>query len=148
MKRAIWLPWHSLLIFAKYTLFDRTVKIKKAFKIKYDRRNRRIEKEYIEVIDDEAFVAVNEKTQEFWLKNRKPNDWHDKQKIEITGKDGGPINVCNLLDNVISWGVGFDYTLMNNTKFQIFQIFGSKAKSSSISYDPKEETRVDVMFVF
>jgi hypothetical protein len=82
------------------------------------------------------------------LKNRKPNDWHDKQKIEITGKDGGPINVCNLLDNVISWGVGFDYTLMNNTKFQIFQIFGSKAKSSSISYDPKEETRVDVMFVF
>jgi hypothetical protein len=65
MKRAIWLPWHSLLIFAKYTLFDRTVKIKKAFKIKYDRRNRRIEKEYIEVIDDEAFVAVNEKTQEF-----------------------------------------------------------------------------------
>ncbi|WP_427113522.1 putative porin [Megasphaera sueciensis] len=54
----------------------------------------------------------------------------------------------NLLDNVASWGIGFDYTLMNNTKLQFFQTFGSKAKNSSISYDPKEETRVEVMFVF
>ncbi len=27
----------------------------------------------------------------FWLKNRRPQDWREKQDIEITGKDGGAI---------------------------------------------------------
>ena len=29
----------------------------------------------------------------FWLKNRKPEQWRDKQQTEITGKDGGPIEI-------------------------------------------------------
>ena len=29
----------------------------------------------------------------FWLKNRKPKDWRDKQDYELTGKDGGPIEL-------------------------------------------------------
>ena len=27
----------------------------------------------------------------FWLKNRQPKKWRDKQNVELTGKDGGPI---------------------------------------------------------
>ena len=27
----------------------------------------------------------------FWLKNRQPELWRDKQDMELTGKDGGPI---------------------------------------------------------
>lgn len=29
----------------------------------------------------------------FWLKNRKPAEWRDKVETELTGKDGGPIQV-------------------------------------------------------
>jgi len=29
----------------------------------------------------------------FWLKNRKPNEWRDKQQTELTGKDGGAIEI-------------------------------------------------------
>ena len=27
----------------------------------------------------------------FWLKNRRKNEWRDKQDVELTGKDGGPV---------------------------------------------------------
>lgn len=29
----------------------------------------------------------------FWLKNRRPDLWRDRQHTELTGKDGGPIQV-------------------------------------------------------
>jgi transposase len=29
----------------------------------------------------------------FWLKNRRPEQWREKQQLEHTGKDGGPIEV-------------------------------------------------------
>jgi hypothetical protein len=29
----------------------------------------------------------------FWLKNRKPGEWRDKQEVEHAGPDGGPIQV-------------------------------------------------------
>ncbi|TQE97091.1 MAG: hypothetical protein FKY71_16315 [Spiribacter salinus] len=29
----------------------------------------------------------------FWLKNRQPTQWRDKQDHELTGKDGGPVKV-------------------------------------------------------
>lgn len=34
----------------------------------------------------------------FWLKNRKPQEWRDKRETEISGKDGGAINVQNITD--------------------------------------------------
>jgi hypothetical protein len=43
-------------------------------------------------------VQPNPTAQIFWLKNRKRDKWRDKQETEITGKDGGPINVCNMSD--------------------------------------------------
>ena len=32
----------------------------------------------------------------FWLKNRQPAKWRDKQDHEITGKDGGPVQQVNM----------------------------------------------------
>lgn len=29
----------------------------------------------------------------FWLKNRKPKVWRDKQDVELAGKEGGPLQV-------------------------------------------------------
>jgi hypothetical protein len=34
----------------------------------------------------------------FWLKNRRPGDWRDKQEHELSGKDGGPIETKATLD--------------------------------------------------
>ena len=31
----------------------------------------------------------------FWLKNRKPAEWRDKRDVEVTGADGGPIEITN-----------------------------------------------------
>ena len=58
------------------------------------------------VIDKETgktkMVVVKEVTKEvlpdvtaqiFWLKNRKPVEWRDKQEIDIAGKDGKPFEV-------------------------------------------------------
>lgn len=33
----------------------------------------------------------------FWLKNRQKEQWRDKQETELTGKDGGPIEVEHTL---------------------------------------------------
>jgi len=33
-------------------------------------------------------VAPDVTAQIFWLKNRKPKEWRDKQDVEVTGKDG------------------------------------------------------------
>lgn len=34
----------------------------------------------------------------FWLKNRQPAKWRDKQDVELSGKDGAPIQVQNMTD--------------------------------------------------
>lgn len=34
----------------------------------------------------------------FWLKNRRPDEWRDKVISELTGKDGGPIEVQSKMD--------------------------------------------------
>jgi hypothetical protein len=38
-------------------------------------------------------LAGNVTAQIFWLKNRRKDDWRDKQDVEHTGKNGGPIQV-------------------------------------------------------
>lgn len=35
----------------------------------------------------------------FWLKNRKPDEWRDRQEHEHTGKDGGPLEVTVTIVN-------------------------------------------------
>ncbi|OWR28959.1 terminase [Stenotrophomonas pavanii] len=41
-----------------------------------------------------AKVAPNVTAAIFWLKNRKSQDWRDKQQTELTGPDGGPIETA------------------------------------------------------
>lgn len=31
-----------------------------------------------------------------WLRNRQPKKWRDKQDVELTGKDGGPVEVTRV----------------------------------------------------
>jgi len=31
----------------------------------------------------------------FWLKNRCPDQWRDKRETELTGKDGGPVQIVS-----------------------------------------------------
>ena len=51
-----------------------------------------------------------------------------------------------LLDNVKTWGVGVDYTIMKNTQLQVMQSFASEAKEGNT--DPDEMTRAQFIFVF
>lgn len=62
-----------------------TAKIKKAIKLKeegYDERGKRWIKEHIEFVEEEVHVPANTIAQIFWLKNRKPKQWRDKQIVE------------------------------------------------------------------
>lgn len=44
--------------------------------------------EYRERIQPDTTACI------FWLKNRKKDDWRDKQEHEVTGKDGEPIQAA------------------------------------------------------
>ena len=61
---------------------------------------------------------------------------------------GGSTNMWrwNNMDNVKSWGVGFDYTVAKNAMFSVMQTFASEAKDNS--KDPEEMTRAQFQFVF
>lgn len=74
--------------------FDRTITVLKAFKVKrvwYDENGKRCEEEKLETAEETVAIPANEKAQEFFLRNRKPAEWPDKQKQEITGADGGAL---------------------------------------------------------
>jgi len=43
--------------------------------------------EYIKHYPPDTTAAI------FWLKNRQPKKWRDRQEHEITGEDGGPLRV-------------------------------------------------------
>lgn len=47
-------------------------------------------------------VAPDVTAQIFWLKNRKPEEWRDKVHQEVTGKDGGPVQITNLSDEQLA----------------------------------------------
>jgi len=47
-------------------------------------------------------VAPDVTAQIFWLKNRKPEEWRDKVHQEVTGKDGGPIEITTLPDEKLA----------------------------------------------
>lgn len=63
-----------------------TKKIKEPIKLKTVKQKdgAKIEEERIEYVDKEIFIPGNVTAQIFWLKNRKPAEWRDKQVIEST----------------------------------------------------------------
>jgi len=63
------------------------------------------EKKVVQLPDGTKRMEVTEKevvpdttAQIFWLKNRLPGEWRDKQIQEITGKDGAPIKTETTLN--------------------------------------------------
>ena len=59
-----------------------TTVIKKAIKLKETRFEDgvKIEKEHVEYVDEEIYVAPNPTIQIFWSKNRMPDKWRDKRE--------------------------------------------------------------------
>jgi transposase-like protein len=51
-----------------------------------------------EVVTIRKYQHPNTTAMIFWLKNRKPQEWRDKQQVEHTGKDDGPIQF------IAEWG--------------------------------------------
>lgn len=59
--------------------------VKKAVKLKeiyYDEEGRKCEKERVEIVEEEVYVPGDTTAQIFWLKNRKPEVWKDKQIVK------------------------------------------------------------------
>lgn len=67
-----------------------TVEIKKTFKCKevnYDpvTGKKLSEREVLKTGSDEVYVPADTTAQIFWLKNRKPDTWGDKQELNLNG---------------------------------------------------------------
>lgn len=60
-----------------------------------------IEAPYVEHTAPDTTAAI------FWLKNRRPKEWRDKTDVEMTGKDGGPIQTEELGAKDIARRVAF-----------------------------------------
>lgn len=45
-----------------------------------------------------AKIAPDTTAAIFWLKNRRPEEWRDNKGVELTGKNGGPVQVQALTD--------------------------------------------------
>ena len=61
---------------------DRIITTRQAIKCKevyYDDNGKRVEKERIEVVEVEKHIPADFRSQQFWLKNRNPQQWSDKQ---------------------------------------------------------------------
>ena len=61
--------------------------VKKTFKVKrtfYDEEGRKCEKEELKTGIDEVYIPGDTTAQIFWLKNRKPDQWRDKQEVQDT----------------------------------------------------------------
>lgn len=72
-------------------LFERalggTHEVKKTFKVKktfYDEEGRKCEREELKTGIDEVYIPGDTTAQIFWLKNRKPDQWRDKQEVQDT----------------------------------------------------------------
>jgi transposase-like protein len=62
--------------------------VRKAIKckeVKYDNGKRISEKEHIEYAEEEVYVPPDTTAQIFWLKNRRPDKWKDKQDVQVSG---------------------------------------------------------------
>ena len=75
--------------------------VKKAFKVKesyYDERGRKCEKEHLETAIEEVYTPGDTTAQIFWLKNRLPDKWKDKQNLELSGMAEDQAKFAELLE--------------------------------------------------
>lgn len=69
------------------TTKDRTIIKQVPFKTKnvfYNDEGKRIEREGVEIIEVKEVIPADFRAQQFWLKNRQPKDWKDKQEVDHT----------------------------------------------------------------
>lgn len=66
-----------------YYIEEQPIKVKKVYK---DEMNRRVEEETIEVVPVKKYQPPIPTNQLFYLKNRRPAAWKDKQQVEIESK--------------------------------------------------------------
>ena len=89
---------------------DRVIKVKKPIKVKTRRQlagKGTIEEEHIEYAEEEVFIPGNTTAQIFWLKNRRPDKWREKQhetgpEVEVEDLSGiwGMINESDADDQM------------------------------------------------
>lgn len=72
-------------LYQKATGYDYTEE--QAIKIKVEQH-----KEEVEVVQVNKHAPADTTAAIFWLKNRRKDQWRDKQEHELTGKDGVPLN--------------------------------------------------------
>lgn len=62
-------------------IIAKPVKLKTVY---YNNGKREKEEEIIQMVEEEIYIPPSEVAQIFWLKNRKPEQWREKQSIEIS----------------------------------------------------------------
>lgn len=64
----------------------------------YDDLGKKIRtEEHVEIVPLQKGAAPDTTAIIFWLKNRDPKRWRDKQDLELSGKDGGAITTSNAI---------------------------------------------------
>lgn len=63
---------------------DRIVKEQQAIKVRSVslKDGKRVEDERVELVEVEKVIPADFRSQQFWLKNRQPDKWRDKQEIQ------------------------------------------------------------------
>lgn len=70
------------------TGFKQTVKEPMRLRrVRYEDK-KRIEEEYIEMVEREIYIAPNVTAQIYWLKNRRPDKWRDRREVDVTNNNG------------------------------------------------------------
>lgn len=75
--------------------------VRKAFKVKesyYDDRGKKVEKEKIVTAEEDQYVPPDTLAIMFYLKNRKPDTWRDKQHVEVNGLKEEQSKLAELLE--------------------------------------------------
>lgn len=62
---------------------QQAIKIKEVY---YNDQGKRCEKENVKIVEVKKYKPGETTAQIFWLKNRKPEQWRDKQDIDLNGK--------------------------------------------------------------
>ena len=84
----------------------RTYTLKKPIKVKevkYQDGKRVSEVEHVEYADEEVVIPPNTTAQIFWLKNRKPETWREKQEVQVddnTEKKEKIDNIASILEQM------------------------------------------------
>ena len=78
--------------------------LKRALGFRYEVKEQKLDKDgEIHTLVKEVYVAPDTTAQIFWLKNRKPTEWRDKQEIkqDFTEVNKGIANIVTLLNNPV-----------------------------------------------